>query len=114
MKMYIVFKTVCQISFYCAFIGFSFSSVRDFVQGKAVFQIFQKPLEDLKFPDLTFCPRQEKSLAYLKTKNLRTDLNLSVAETEASRIFILIGKKSSVLEDYSFTIEQSILENNFF
>ena len=111
--MYIVLKTVCQISFYAAFIGFSFSSVRDFVQGKSVFQIFQSKMEDLKLPDLTFCPRQERSLAYLKTKNLKTDFNLSSSDIEGHRILSFIGRKSSVLEDYSFTIEESILKNDF-
>jgi len=109
--MYVVFKTVCQISFYAAFIGFSFSSVKDFVQGKSVFQIFQSKIEDLKFPELTFCPRQERSLAYLKIEKLKTDFILSSSEIEAEKIFFFLGRLD--LEDYSFTIEESILKNDF-
>ena len=110
MNKLMLFKIVCQILFYAAFVLFSFASVNDFVQGKSVFQIFQQRIEDLKFPDLTFCPRQERSLAYLKTKKLQEDLNLSM---DGFAIYMILAKNSSILEDYSFTLEESILGNSF-
>ena len=108
MKMYILFKIVCQVSFYVAFVLFSSASVREFVQGKSVFRIFQEKVEDLKFPDLTFCPRQERSLAYLKTKKLQKDLNLTSFAIKGYMIYMTIGQNSSILEDYSFTLKESI------
>ena len=110
-RMYFLFKTLCQFSFYVAFIGFSFASVRDFIQGKSVFQIFQAKLENLAFPDLTFCPRQKNSLAYLKTIQLQKDLNMDPSELETYKIFLVLN--SSLVEDYSFTLEESILETRF-
>ena len=117
MNMFVLFKRVCQFSFYLLFIGFSYESVEDFVAGKAVFQLFQGKVEHLKFPDITLCPRQERSLAYLKTKKLKEDFKLSSADIESFNIIVFLLKKaekiSSILEDYSFTLEESILENNF-
>ena len=110
MKMYMLFKVFCQVSFYVAFVLFSYASVREFVQGKSAFRIFQENVEGLKFPDLTFCPRQERSLAYLKTKKLQEDLNLSM---DGFAIYMILAKNSSILEDYSFTLEESILGNRF-
>ena len=109
--MYFLFKTLCQFSFYVAFVGFSFSSVRDFIQGKSVFQIFQSKWESLAFPDLTFCPRQKNSLAYLKTIQLQKDLNMESSELETYKIFWVLN--SSLVEDYSFTLEESIQEIKF-
>ena len=106
-------KIVFQILFYAAFVLFSFASANDFVQGKSVFQIFQQRIEDLKFPDLTFCPRQERSLAYLKTKKLQKDLNLNPFAIKGYGIYRTIGQNSSILEDYSFTLKESILGNRF-
>ena len=113
MKMYMLFKVVCQVSFYVAFVLFSNASVRDFVKGKSVFQIFQKKVESLKFPDLTFCPRQERSIAYLKTKKLQEDLNIKPSALKSFGILMILGQNSSILEDYSFTPEESILGNSF-
>ena len=113
MNKYMVFKILCQLSFYAAFILFSSASVREFVQGKSVFQIFQAKVENLKFPDLTFCPRQERSLAYLKTMKLQEDFNFKPFEIDGPRIFMVIAKNSSILQDYSFTQEQSLLTNHF-
>ena len=110
-EMYFLLKTLCQFLFYVAFTGFSFSSVRDFIQGKSVFQIFQAKLENLAFPDLTFCPRQKNSLAYLKTIQLKNDLNMDPTELETYKIFLALN--SSLVEDYSFTLEESILEIRF-
>ena len=113
MNKYMLFKIVCQILFYAAFLWFSSNSVREFVQGKSVFQIFYQKVEGLKFPELTFCPRQERSLAYLKTKKLQQDLNLNSSAIKRSGIFRIFGQNSSILEDYSFTLEESILGNSF-
>ena len=107
-KMYFLFRTLCQFSFYVAFIGFSFSSVRDFIQGKSVFQIFQAKVENLAFPDLTLCPRQKNSLSYLKTINLQKDLNMDSSELASYKIFRILN--SSLVEDYSFNLEESIQE----
>ena len=95
------------------FLWFSFNSVREFVEGKVVFNIIKTNGDELKFPDITLCPRQDNSLAYLKTKNLRKDFNLDPADIEAQRIFFLISKNSSILEDYAFTDKESILKNKF-
>ena len=111
MNMYIVFKTLCQLLFYVAFIGFSFSSVRDFVKVKSFFQIFKEAHQDLKFPDLTFCPRQEKSLAYLKTRELQEGLKLNSSQIASHLIFFHLN--SQALEDYSFTLKESILRIRF-
>jgi hypothetical protein len=113
MNKYMLFKTVCQILFYAAFIWYSSNSVREFVQGKSVLQNFREKVDGLKFPDLTFCPRQERSLAYLKTKKLQQDLNLTSFAIKGSRIFRIFGQNSSILIDYSFTLEESILGNSF-
>ena len=110
-KMYFLFRTLCQFSFYIAFLGFSFSSVRDFIQGKSVFQIFQSKLENLEFPDLTFCPRQKNSLAYLKTIKLLNDLHMNSSELATYKIFLVLN--SSIVEDYSFTLEESIQKIQF-
>ena len=85
-------------------------TLREFVQGKSVFLNIRAKVENLKFPDLTFCPRQERSLAYLKTKKLQEDLNLSM---DGFAIYMILAKNSSILEDYSFTLEESILGNRF-
>ena len=113
MKMYMLFKVVCQLSFYVAFVLFSSASVREFVQGKSVFRIFQENVNGLKFPDLTFCPRQERSLAYLNTKKLQKDLNLKSFAIKGYGIYMTIGQNSSILENYSFTLEESIHGNSF-
>ena len=113
MNKYMLFKTVCQILFYAAFIWYSSNSVREFVQGKSVLQNFREKVDGLKFPDLTFCPRQERSLAYLKTMKLQEDLNFKQFEIDGPRIFMVIAKNSSILQDYSFTQEQSLLTNHF-
>ena len=108
-----LFKRICQFFFGIIFLWFSFYSVREFVDGKVVFNIIKIKADELKFPDITFCPRQENSLAFLKTKNLRKDFNLDPADIEAGKIFLLIRKNSSILEDYSFTDKESIQENRF-
>ena len=112
-KMFMVFKRVCQFSFYIIFIWSSFYSVKEFVEGKVVFNIIKTKADELKFPDITLCPRQENSIAYLKTKNLRKDFNLDPADIEAQKIYFIISKNSSILEDYSFTEKESILKNKF-
>ena len=112
-KMFMVFKRVCQFSFYIIFIWFSFYSVKEFVEGKVVFNNIKTKADELKFPDMKLCPRQENSLAYLKNKNLSKDFNLDLADIEAAKIFSLISKNSSILDNYSFTDEESILKNKF-
>ena len=82
--------------------------MREFVQGKSAFIIFQENVKGLKFPDLTFCPRQERSLAYLKTKKLQKDLNLTSFAIKGYGIYTTIGQNSSILEDFSFTLKESI------
>ena len=113
MKLFMVFKRVCQFLFYIIFLWSSFYSVKEFVEGKVVYNIIKTKADELKFPDLTLCPRQENSLAYLKTKNLRKDFNLDPADIEAAKIFPLISKNSSILDNYSFTDKESILKNKF-
>ena len=113
MNMFILFKRVCQLSFYVLFIVFSYKSVQEFVAGKSVFQLFQGKEENLKFPDITLCPSQDRSLAYLKTRKIKEDFNLSSSDIESSKIFMFLLKNASILDDYSFTQEESILENKF-
>ena len=108
--MFILLRTLCQLFFYAAFIGFSFTSVKDFIEGKSVFEIFNEKVEDLRFPDLTFCPRQNRSLAYLKIIDLKRDLNLSSSEIDSYKIFRILN--SSLVDDYSFVLEESILKTS--
>ena len=83
MKMFMLIERVRQLSFYIAFIWFSF-----YIRDKKIF------------------------LAYLKTKNLRKDFNIEPADIEAQQIFSFIRENSSILEKYSFTDKESILEKS--
>ena len=115
MNLFVLFKRIIQVLFYILFLGFSYQSVVDFIDGKVVFQLFLEKNEHLKFPDLTFCPRQNRSLSYLKTLKLKEDLNLSSSYVDGSGIFVFLSRNINlpILEDYSFTLEESILKNSF-
>ena len=118
MRNFIIFKRVCQFVFLLLFIVYSHKSVKDFVDGKAVLvQLIQEKDGELKFPDVTLCPRQERSLTFLKTKKLQEDFNLSSSDIVSAKIFRFLGRnsksRSSILENYSFTREESIIENMF-
>ena len=115
-NMFTGLKIFCQLSFYLLFLGFSYQSVVDFVEGKVVFQLFLEKQEYLTFPDITFCPRQNRSLSYLKTVKLKDDFNLSSSDVKRFSIFMFLRRNiniTSILEDYSFTPEESILKNSF-
>ena len=116
MNLFVLFKRIIQVLFYILFLGFSYQSVVDFIDGKVVFQLFLEKHEHLKFPDLTFCPRQNRSLSYLKTVKLKDDFNLSSSDVKRFSIFMFLRRNiniTSILEDYSFTPEESILKNSF-
>ena len=90
MKMFMVFKRICQFSFYFIFLWSLFYSVNEFVEGKVVYNIIKTKADELKFPDITLCPSQEESLAFLKTKNLRKDFNLDPADIKEHKILLFI------------------------
>ena len=105
------FKMFCKIFHYASFLVFSYNTFKDFIEGTTEFKVYQEPLDELKFPDLTFCPRQEKSLSYLKARNLREDLNLTPDAVDGPFIFNILKENLSLLSDYSFELEESIVKN---
>ena len=107
LKMLKRFKHICQFFFVIIFLWFSFYSVREFVEGKVVFNIIKTKADGLNFPDITVCPRQEKSLAYLKTKNIRNDFNLDPADIKEHKILLFIQNISDTL--IYFLLEQFTL-----
>ena len=76
-KLFTLLKIVTKVIFYILFIYGSYDSVEKFIKGTVLYDITPSEAKSLKFPEIVLCPRQEGSLAYLKTTKLREENNLS-------------------------------------
>ena len=106
-------KRLLALTFYLLFIWYSFMSIKEFVQGKVIHNLMPSKAKNLKFPEVTLCPRQGRSLAYLKTIALQEDLKLTSDVVTTFRIFDIISQNPDILDKYSFKKEEVFKQMSF-
>ena len=107
-KIFTLLKIITKVIFYILFVVGSYSSVEKFIKGTVLYDITPSEADSLKFPEVILCPRQEGSLAYLKTTQLREDNNLTHADVFEHSILIQIQFIPNALRRYGFTFQESI------
>ena len=76
-----------------------------------MYDITLSEAESLKFPEVVICPRQEGSLAYLKTTQLREENNYTHEEIYEANILYAIFNITNALGRYGFNFQESVIRS---
>ena len=109
-----IFKGLVKALFAIFFAWFSLISLRDFINGKVVFDIINELNPNLMFPSITLCPKQQKRLIYLKVDQIQQDyphlINSSLWESYNTFFTISsIGDPFDITKNYSFSLNETEL-----
>ena len=111
-----ILKYGIYISCFIFFIYFSYKSLRGFINGDVVYNNVVENDVAPGFPSVTLCPYRKKSLVYLKTDEMKSDLGLKDREIEGYNILsptlYFRNDISDLIEKYSFSANESLISNS--
>ena len=111
-------KQIFKLSLSLIFLWFSVNILKDFFNGKIIYEILKEKNVNLQFPSLTLCPSQDGALVGLKVKELKEYLpdNLKHFNLQDRHAFFLlqtIANPIEIVKNFSFSEMDAKIDGSF-
>ena len=111
-------KNIFKLSFSIIFLWFSYNVLKDFFNGKIIYDILKEKNVNLQFPSLTLCPSQDGALAALKVYKLKEHLpdSLKHFNMKDHSVYIILQNITNPIEivkNFSFSGIDAKIGGNF-
>ena len=104
------FLNIVKVASFVLFIWFSSHSVKDYFNGKIVFDIINEYNDHLVFPSVTLCPKKKNELIHINLDKLAADQPQHQFGLTSFYVFNTIGTNMSdpfgIVQNYSFNFEE--------
>ena len=105
------FLNIVKAAFFILFVGFSYESVQDYIQGKIVYDIINEYNPKLVFPSITLCPKKKDELIHIDLERLAQKYPHLQSMLTFYFVFGIIGNMSDpfgLVRDYSFNFNETV------
>ena len=111
-------KQIFKLSLSLIFLWFSVNILKDFFNGKIIYEILKEKNVNLQFPSLTLCPSQDGALAPLKVSELKEDVPASLKHFNLLGPPLLIVLQNitnpiEIVKNFSFSKIDAKIGGNF-